>query len=249
MKEENFIPGIYNYCDRWCERCSFTDQCYSYQQELKSDFDAEDSTPEGLAEYVGDQLQSVMEMLYEQAESMGIDLDDLPDESPEPATEPLDEIFVETVEKIKDLSIDYAKCTIEWFKENRDLLDDKEKQAYQLLQLGLSDGTATEALKDALEVIAWYMHFIAAKAVRATSGKSPQDYSDPDPVQNDYNGSAKVALGAIEKSMGAWEVVIENLEESTDDIIDILSMLSTLKKDITMLFPKFAQFIRPGFDA
>ena len=24
------IPGIYNYCDRWCERCSFTDKCSNY---------------------------------------------------------------------------------------------------------------------------------------------------------------------------------------------------------------------------
>ena len=22
--EENFIPSIFNYCDRWCERCPFT---------------------------------------------------------------------------------------------------------------------------------------------------------------------------------------------------------------------------------
>ena len=25
--EQHFIPGIYNYCDRWCERCSMTTSC------------------------------------------------------------------------------------------------------------------------------------------------------------------------------------------------------------------------------
>src|SRR5882672_12548767 len=25
-----FIPGIYNYCDRWCERCAFTSRCMNY---------------------------------------------------------------------------------------------------------------------------------------------------------------------------------------------------------------------------
>lgn len=27
VKEGNFIEGIYNYCDRWCEKCSFTARC------------------------------------------------------------------------------------------------------------------------------------------------------------------------------------------------------------------------------
>jgi hypothetical protein len=25
--DPKFIPGIYNYCDRWCERCRFTSRC------------------------------------------------------------------------------------------------------------------------------------------------------------------------------------------------------------------------------
>ena len=25
--DPKYIPGIYNYCDRWCERCPFTSQC------------------------------------------------------------------------------------------------------------------------------------------------------------------------------------------------------------------------------
>ncbi|MDB5210640.1 MAG: hypothetical protein JWQ30_1467, partial [Sediminibacterium sp.] len=30
MKEE-FISGIHNYCDRWCERCTFTNRCSIYE--------------------------------------------------------------------------------------------------------------------------------------------------------------------------------------------------------------------------
>jgi len=26
----NNIQGIYNYCDRWCERCTFTSRCLNY---------------------------------------------------------------------------------------------------------------------------------------------------------------------------------------------------------------------------
>jgi len=31
--DANLITGIHNYCDRWCERCSFTARCAVYAAE------------------------------------------------------------------------------------------------------------------------------------------------------------------------------------------------------------------------
>ena len=36
----NLISGIYNYCDRWCERCPFTSRCLVYATE-KADIELE----------------------------------------------------------------------------------------------------------------------------------------------------------------------------------------------------------------
>lgn len=33
MDESGYIPGIFNYCDRWCERCAFTLRCRTYAME------------------------------------------------------------------------------------------------------------------------------------------------------------------------------------------------------------------------
>ena len=39
MSELNFmhenISGIYNYCDRWCEKCSYTNRCLLFKQEAE----------------------------------------------------------------------------------------------------------------------------------------------------------------------------------------------------------------------
>lgn len=35
---QRFIEGIYNYCDRWCQRCPFTSRCLHYAQVQKSGF-------------------------------------------------------------------------------------------------------------------------------------------------------------------------------------------------------------------
>lgn len=29
-KSGEFISGIFNYCDRWCEKCSYTKKCLNY---------------------------------------------------------------------------------------------------------------------------------------------------------------------------------------------------------------------------
>ena len=28
--KSDFVSGIYNYCDRWCERCLYVDECMNY---------------------------------------------------------------------------------------------------------------------------------------------------------------------------------------------------------------------------
>src|SRR4051812_22950178 len=59
-KDSHFIPGIYNYCDRWCERCAFTHRCrvYSTQQEFEEQI-SEDRTEHNQAFW--DQLEKFSE--------------------------------------------------------------------------------------------------------------------------------------------------------------------------------------------
>jgi len=44
-REKEFIPGIYNYCDRWCERCPQTSHCLNFamSEEEFADPEARDS--------------------------------------------------------------------------------------------------------------------------------------------------------------------------------------------------------------
>jgi len=31
--DPRFIPGVYNYCDRWCERCALASRCLNHAME------------------------------------------------------------------------------------------------------------------------------------------------------------------------------------------------------------------------
>lgn len=37
--QDDFIVGIYNYCDRWCERCPFTGRCRMFADESEFEFE------------------------------------------------------------------------------------------------------------------------------------------------------------------------------------------------------------------
>ena len=74
-----FIAGIYNYCDRWCERCSFTSRCMNYElgEVQFDDLESHDIKNANFWEKLGDTFQIVFEMLKEDAEKMGCDLDNI----------------------------------------------------------------------------------------------------------------------------------------------------------------------------
>ncbi len=42
-ENKDFIPGIFNYCDRWCERCPFTARCMKFAMTREYDDDHEAS--------------------------------------------------------------------------------------------------------------------------------------------------------------------------------------------------------------
>jgi hypothetical protein len=103
------------------------------------------------------------------------------------------------------------------------------------------------SLGDCFEIIQWYLFFIEAKLQRALQGKMEDD-EDNDGYPKDSDGSAKIALIAIERSIGAWSGIYEKQPASEDVALKTLSLLSQLKQKTLEEFPVAMQFKRPGFD-
>jgi hypothetical protein len=85
--------------------------------------------------------------------------------------------------------------------------------------------------------------------MRALMGKlSNNNPEDDDDGNRDSDGSAKIAIIAIERSMHAWSALFEILPDKEDDFLKILSMLEKIKSMTLKEFPGARAFIRPGFD-
>jgi len=78
-ERQRFIESIYNYCDRWCEACSFEDRCYLRAQErrlaerhLLRGEDPDD--PEIVLADIHESFRQIARMIQGDAERLGIEL-------------------------------------------------------------------------------------------------------------------------------------------------------------------------------
>ena len=108
---------------------------------------------------------------------------------------------------------------------------------------------ADDVVRDAITIILRGSIFIGGKLARTLCRRDsvPEgEECDDDSIQNDRNGSAKIALIVIERSESAWQTIAE----ATGDIAaaDVASAMSALRDEVELAFPFARLFKRPGFD-
>ena len=148
--------------------------------------------------------------------------------------------------------MDYAKAAMNWLKTT-DNLKTKQDELHQHLSLGIlpEDQAKVQVatIQDCLEIIQWYVHFIHIKLIRAITGKLEDDgWEEKNGFPSDYDGSAKIALIAVDRSLQAWFALHQLIPHDEDEFFKIAGMLQKIKVQTEQEFPKAYQFIRPGFD-
>ncbi|MDZ7318755.1 MAG: hypothetical protein ONB11_06350 [candidate division KSB1 bacterium] len=245
VENPNFISGIYNYCDRWCERCSFTKRCLNYamgEEEGSPDFDSD-----AFWKQVESSFQLAMELLAELAEERGIDLSDV--DAEEDAAEHQRTREAAESHEIARAAKAYGKMVDAWFKTKQPIFKERGDDLTTELEIGLGTRKIlreANSIVDTMQVITWYQHQIYVKIMRALMGTDLAEWEDK--VQNDSNGSAKVALIGIDRSIAAWARLVDHFPDESDSILDILLHLDRLRKKTEKTFPNARAFKRPGFD-
>jgi len=229
-----YVDFISEYCDRWCERCAFTERCSHFAVTsalamCDGNFEAAIELAVGPPRVPGRDPQKP---LYERmAEALG---------DYEPTEKELEEIGREIDarrERIRKLIVaessqDYAIAAHRWLE-----------------QYTATPGTADANVQEALHVVAWDQFLIHVKIRRALDGRdeSPEgDFREQGPIQSDWNGSAKVATICIDRSERAWRVVAVAMGDEAAGIL--ADTLAVLRQHMSKEFPHAMEFRRPGFD-
>lgn len=251
MSKNKLIPSVHNYCDRWCERCVFVERCAIGLEEIKRWNRSTPMTEEEMWGAIGDNFKESLKMLDDMLRQAGIDPNDIMEISSsesEPSPSMKDKLEEETFEK----GMSYYQLSERFFQKNTDFFEQKGIELQRLAEMNMPiDLDRLGYIQDAVEIIRQYAAFIGVKARRAISGLQEMNNPgiwDPEPQQSDANGSAKVCILCIDQSMASWETIRKTWPEKTDEILDILLVLSQLRKEMIAHFPEWHKFVRPGFD-
>lgn len=220
--QDGFIVGIFNYCDRWCERCSLTSRCRLFADQAELEFE-EGNGPLTVPKVVRERrklLEENMEMraILERGRRK------YPDGPPKSESKLPPDMEASSLEPSPEVAANSAA------------LHKKRMQARL---------SANAAVRLAAETIEHFTLFVPMKMVRAFAQVSSEGPGDS---QSDANGSAKAALLGLERMEQAWKTLVETRHYTARDVEPFLSEIARMKRNIDRATPNARAFVRPGFD-
>lgn len=240
-----YIDGIFNYCDAWCERCPFTSRCRNFKlgQAIERRKRRADTENAAFWDAMDKACGSALAQLTRTADSPGVA--DGPEGDVDEAERADRAAFGREMGErdkairahpLAHLAERYLWDSHRWLERRR--------------------GRVPDAIADAYEIIAWYHMFISVKFSRALNGLMDQEEDDYEelldddgiPFPKDSDGSAKIAIIAIERSFAAWSLVRERVDPEKKDASKFMAMLLQMRTLADRTFPDARTFHRPGFD-
>jgi hypothetical protein len=246
LKNPDFIDGIYNYCDSWCERCAFTDKCMNFAMRK---YKEEQNGEAGIEDSLTEVLQQTTDLIKQLIEDKGMSWEEVASQAD--TETPTFDPHVEA-DKHRNVKVakEYTYLYCSFLKEEQGFMQGKGVEFRNDLDKGIiSVEEAEEVLSqigDAFEVINWYQSLIYIKIRNACQLFFEQDLDDF--MIDYYNGKAKLTLISIDRSLAAWLVVQVHFPGKVNKITKILFHLEKLRQQIEKDFPNARKFVRPGLD-
>lgn len=194
---DKFKPGVYNYCDKWCEKCEKTEVCFLYFSEEKESKKAE--SLEDALDVVGDSFSKTKGLIEAIADAEGYDLTITSEQEKEferkaKLTNPEKDCLVLGARKISD--------------ELHSFLKNPEIQI--------------EAYEGDLENIGWHHWLLYPKISRSVQGKLEAKYDDKDDEKfhlDDSRNSAYVAYRSLTICINSLENIWADTKNSEARIL------------------------------
>jgi hypothetical protein len=233
MAKSERIDFISSYCDRWCDRCAFTERCSSFACDVAIGMCGDVAAGIELAVGIPEPVEGTRpETAGERMLASYV----------EPSAEELAAIGREEQARHDRLERHSLARMSKKYGMDASIWLDGHRETFA--------GQSDPVIREALDIVGWDALFIGAKVRRAIDGrdrhKHDEEDDDDDPVQNDWNGSAKVGIISMERSEAAWRVVAAATRAGGASVL--ADAAAQLHRAVLDEFPHALSFIRPGFD-
>ena len=258
-ERKNFIPGVYNYCDRWCEQCVFDDRCYTYAVEKRRsaehrELGEDPDDMEIVLRDVADSMADAMTMLKKMAEQMGID----PNSEAPPTERERRELGEGGPLQVRSMRwIERVEAIIKQVHEQLESVGLDIDRRLDRANAGAGPEVdeaivRLTALRDACELLDRYKFFVPIKIQRAMDGlEEAATERDPDAregVLGDALRTARLIIVSLERCEGALWQIAEFHEAWRDSAMSLLLETQAIRSAVDQATPDRVHYPRPGFD-
>lgn len=227
-KSKKFKPGIYNFCDRWCERCEDTEKCFLYGQEMQK-------TVRNVIEGKDDN-DWLIEVKHSFEITKRLIERSLKEESIDPR-KVLKEKPKKHWDDDADKRYDKIQCLIKarkYMKEVANFLNDFHKSRFQYYpQLGME--VSFDDVKDEIETISWYHTFLPTKIWRVLYEREcfqrEKDKYLKKLVKKDFKKFYLLVMKCINKSLKAWRILAKKRKELSGSAKKFLAFLENIRNE------------------
>lgn len=247
------IVGVHNYCDSWCDRCGFAQRCVVNMSRTR---ETEPPWADPLVDHLKERFEQVRTLVARRSTFSVVDL--LKNRHEPDAA---DELECEKEEARREYRLKhdpilreakwYSGLVDAWFEAETDGMRAHADALVRHAEVeDVDDISLTELARvlDAIAIVRNDAFLIFVKLRRAIDGLEEDRHTRwDDPLQNDYNGSAKLALTCIDRSEGAWRA-IDQWYPSCRGAKALADQLAELRTAVEERLPYARAFLRPGFD-
>jgi hypothetical protein len=230
------ISGIYNYCDSWCERCRFTLRCANFAMQAAEGEDRHGGTGAGGAD-LWPRLESLQPLANQflKADHPGIP------EKKKPT-------FKSVANHINKVPVGVAAKRYLEFAHDFVKAHQTDHTTWQLLP---TEKPLEVTPAEAFDIINWYHTTIPIKLARALRRDERDEEMENAPelkdMPKDSDGSTKIALIAIDRSILAWTLLAQ-IPTLTETAHPPIASHDRLRRGIERQLPNARNYQRPGFD-
>lgn len=262
MSELNFmhenISGIYDYCDRWCEKCSYTNKCLLFKREAERNIkhvlrDEDPNNPKVYSKDIAESFQEAYNLLLDKMGDEEID-EDLSEMVEEELNDFIYELKEETSETklVEDFNRPYkdnlVNQTEKFFK---DFYNYYEK-INTICTIGDKSSLSADYKKIQLEIAGWYAPQIYVKTRMCLLSKKkiakPLNQTSREVELEIYNVNCRIAYAGICKTISALEEISKISLQNYSFIPDLLKQMNEIKDNFVIEYPNVLVYKRPYFD-
>jgi len=246
---KQYINGIFNYCDRWCERCPLASECGNYAPYFTGSAEEllkRDKKNRQFWSGVDGRAAEVLAFTEKMAKAQGVDVSD-----------------VEVIDARKKFDLFQGEAkTNEVLRVGRkyeDQVDDWFDDAAEKYPLRAEDIAVSELklaadtpfknveeINNMIEVVFRYQLQIYLKLSRAFFSKGKEELGEQQ--GEDSNGAARLIVEFIDRSLVGWHVFYNSFNEEQTSILPSMFTLLSIRNRILKEFPVVMAFKRVGFD-